>query len=228
MKSRADNDRIVDGAAFLDRFNVSRETFEKLDTYVRLLRLWQKTINLVAPGTLDDVWHRHFADSAQLHALVPTTARTLADLGSGAGFPGLVLAILASGARETTPGHALSVTLIEADQRKCAFLREVARAVDIPVDILSTRIETSASVLLERGVDVVTARALAPLDRLCSLAAPLMSASGVCLFLKGRAAAGELAAARASWAFDAELIESMTDPEGRIVVLRRVSPHTGG
>ena len=124
---------------FARAFGVSRETLERLETYEALLKQWQKTINLVAPSTLSDIWHRHFADSAQLLALAPPGAERWLDLGSGAGFPGLVLAILLA-----ERGHG-RVTLIESDTRKAAFLGEVARRVGVAVDILGTRIEKSAN-----------------------------------------------------------------------------------
>ena len=142
---------------FATAFNVSRETIARLEVYEALLRHWQKAVNLVAPGTLDAVWHRHFADSAQLLPLAPPGARSWIDLGSGAGFPGLVVAILLAGNAETTLSSPLRggagespdgsdsmaphVTLIESDTRKAAFLREVVRKVEISgavaVDILS-------------------------------------------------------------------------------------------
>ena len=139
-----------DGFAALS--GVSRETLARLETYAELLRRWSARINLVGANTLADPWRRHFLDSAQLLAHVPPGTQTLIDLGSGAGFPGLVLAILGM------PG----VELIEADARKCAFLREAARLAAAPVTIRNARIEAAAP----RIVDVVTARGCAPLDRL--------------------------------------------------------------
>jgi len=131
---------------------VSRETRERLNTYAELLRKWQRSINLVGPKTLDDLWNRHFVDSAQLLPLIPPTARVLVDFGSGAGFPGLVLAIL---------GMA-EVHLIESDQRKATFLREVARATGTPVTVHAKRIEQ----VTPFPADIVSARALAPLGDL--------------------------------------------------------------
>ena len=128
--------RIDSPEAFADFFVVSRETVDRLAIYERLLRQWQKAVNLVAPSTLGEIWHRHFADSAQLAALVPPTAKNLADLGSGAGFPGLVLAIMLA------DRAGFRVRLIESGQRKAAFLAEVSRQVGVPVDILPTRIES--------------------------------------------------------------------------------------
>jgi 16S rRNA (guanine527-N7)-methyltransferase len=204
---------------FKQQFDVSRETIEKLEIYCELLRQWQRTINLVAPKSVDSAWHRHFADSAQLLPHVPADARSLVDFGSGAGFPGLVLAILLS-ERSNAP----SVTLVESDQRKCAFLREVARSVDNPVRILSTRIEGSATSQELGAADVISARALAPLERLFRLSVPFCHPATVCVFPKGRSAAEEIRDARASWQFEAELFASQTDDEGQIVVATGVAP----
>lgn len=209
---------IQSGEEFAHVFPVSRETREKLETYVDLLKRWQKTINLVAPATLNHTWHRHMADSAQLLALAPGDARAWVDLGSGGGFPGLVLGIMLgerSGAR---------MTLVESDSRKAAFLREVARTVSAPVDIVCGRIENAATQFSLASVDVVTARALAPLPRLLGLCRPLFGSTTIALLLKGRDAEVELAEAHAEWSstwpFAADLVPSRTDKEGRIVVVR--------
>jgi 16S rRNA (guanine527-N7)-methyltransferase len=203
-------------------FGVSRETIERLKTYEALLKQWQKTINLVAPSTLADVWHRHFADSAQLLALAPPNAKHWVDLGSGAGFPGLVLAILLA---ERGGGR---VTLIESDTRKAAFLAEVARRTGVPVDIQGTRIEKSATQAKVGPVDVVTARALAPLPRLLDLSAPYFSGPTVGLFLKGREAETEVQAAEKLWEFEAELHQGLTDASGKVVVIRALNAKTEG
>jgi 16S rRNA (guanine527-N7)-methyltransferase len=205
---------ISTAAAFSSAFGVSRETTGRLETYARLLAQWQKAVNLVAPATLPDVWHRHFADSAQLVALLPDRRQSIVDLGSGAGFPGLVIAILLA-ARNA----ASIVTLVESDTRKAAFLRETARSIGVPVDILVTRIEnTETQVRLERA-DVVTARALAPLPRLLGLISARLPDHATGLFLKGRDAASELAAARAQFDFGARLVPSVTDPDARIAIV---------
>jgi len=208
---------IKDAAAFAARFAVSRETIGKLLAYESLLRQWQKTINLVAPSTLDDIWGRHFADSAQLLALAPAGAKRWLDLGSGAGFPGLVLAILLAERGGAT------MTLIESDSRKAAFLREVARKTGAPVDILCERIEKSAT---QTKVDVITARALAPLPRLLDLAAPHFSDDTVGLFLKGREAQAEIDAALKRWDFTVALHPSETDSESRVVEVRALKAKT--
>jgi 16S rRNA (guanine527-N7)-methyltransferase len=215
---------------FAGKFSVSRETLARLGCYDALLGQWQRTINLVAPSTLADAWGRHFADSAQLLALAPAQARRWLDLGSGAGFPGLVLAILLAERGDAR------VTLLESDQRKAAFLREVARKTGVTVDIRCERIEKPATQakLVSRetaeggGWDVITARALAPLPRLLDLAAPYFSEDTVGLFLKGREAQAEIAAAEQQWAFDAALYPSQTDDEGQIVVVRALRAKTEG
>lgn len=203
-------------AEFASEFGVSRETLDRLQIYASLLAQWQKAINLVAPSTLGDVWRRHFADSAQLVRLAPPAARTWIDLGSGAGFPGLVAAILLA-EREIRP----RLTLIESDQRKCAFLREVARQTGVTVDILTTRIENTATQFNLHQGEIVSARALAPLTDLLRLASPYLSDRSVGLFLKGREAEAEVAAALESWHFEAELVPSVTDVSARVVVVRR-------
>jgi 16S rRNA (guanine527-N7)-methyltransferase len=207
---------------FAGVFDVSRETIDKLLAYEALLRQWQKTINLVAPSTLDTVWSRHFADTAQLLALAPPDAKRWLDLGSGAGFPGLVLAIMLAG-REGA-----RVTLVESDTRKAAFLGEVARRTGAPVDIRPERIEKIATQSKLGAVDVITARALAPLPRLLELAAPAFSAHTIGLFLKGRDAENEVDAARERWTFESSLHPSLTDAGGRIVVVRALQAKMEG
>ncbi len=208
----------IDGPEdFRKAFHVSRETIEKLKTYESELKRWQKAVNLVAPRTLNEIWHRHFADSAQLTAIVPATTCNIVDVGSGGGFPGLVLAIMLRESRDAM------VTLVESDTRKAAFLRETARRIEIPVEIMSTRIESDASVKTLNRVDAVTARAFAPLDRLFSLVLPVFSRSTTGVFLKGRDADREIALAKRSWAFDCQMHDSITDPEARIVVVRNLA-----
>jgi len=207
---------------FARAFAVSRETIDKLSTFEALLRQWQKTINLVAPSTLDRVWSRHFADSAQLLALAPSDARRWLDLGSGSGFPGLVLGIMLAdrdGAR---------MTLVESDTRKAAFLSEVARRTGAPVDIRPERIEKVATQTKLGQVDVVTARALAPLPRLLELAAPAFADATLGLFLKGREAEAEVDAAKERWTFESTLQPSLTDAGGRIVVIRALEAKEEG
>jgi 16S rRNA (guanine527-N7)-methyltransferase len=221
---------VKDAASFAAATNVSRETLGRLNLYESLLRVWQTRINLVASATLDEIWQRHFLDSAQLMALVPAESRALVDLGSGGGFPGLVLAIMlherASGERPAAVGSGerrpWRFVLVESDARKGAFLREVARQTGVAVEILSTRIENSETQAKLGSPDVVTARALAPLATLLGLASPLFQAHTVGLFLKGRGAQAEVVAAQAQWAFDCELVPSVTAEDASIVVVRNL------
>jgi 16S rRNA (guanine527-N7)-methyltransferase len=197
--------------------NVSRETLERLATYHELLHKWQARINLVSANTLPDAWRRHFIDSAQLWPLLPKEAKVITDLGSGAGFPGLVLAILGQ------ERAGFRVHLVESDQRKGAFLREVIRATGAPAEVHTVRIEQAEPWVS----DVVTARALAPLDRLLPLAAPFLGPGGVALFLKGKSAQSELTAAREWGTFESGLTPSHTDPDGSVVSLRALSARVG-
>ncbi len=183
--------------------DVSRETTDRLARHLDLLRRWQTRINLVGAATLSDPWRRHVLDSAQLAPLIPAGAR-LVDLGSGAGFPGLVLAILRGG-----PVH-----LIESDARKAAFLHEAVRATGAQAEVHNARAET-----LELRANVVTARACAPLDRLLGLALPLLAPGGICLFLKGARVEEELAAARRRWRMTVRRRRSRSAPEGVVLEL---------
>ena len=200
--------------AFAKTFGASAETIEKLKIYEFELKRWQKAVNIVAPSTLDQIWYRHFADSAQLTEFISPKSKYIVDVGSGGGFPGLVLAILLRDRSD------FKVTLVESDQRKAAFLRETARRIKIPVEIMSTRIESNASVSQMNSVDTVTARAFAPLDRLFGLVFPVFSRQTVGIFLKGRDYGREIELALQSWTFDCELRESKTEPGGRILILR--------
>lgn len=219
-------DAIAGPEDFASAFGVSRETLDRLETYAALLRQWQKTINLVAPKTLEEVWHRHFADSAQILRLAPGASRTWVDLGSGAGFPGLVVAIMASEPKSEQPG--VRVTLIESDGRKAAFLREAARQTGVAVDIVCARIESDATHAKVGKSDVVSARALAPLGRLLEWAYPYFSSDSIGLFLKGREVETEIVSAKASFAFACQLQPSLTDPDGRVVVIRNLRVKSEG
>jgi 16S rRNA (guanine527-N7)-methyltransferase len=192
------------GAYFL----LSDPVLAKLTAYAELLVKWQQKINLVGPDTLNDQWHRHMADSAQLLSLIPQSTKRLVDLGSGAGFPGLVLAILG------VP----DVHLVESDQRKAVFLREVIRVTECPATVHVGRIEQVKGL----DADVVTARALAPLVRLIPLALPHLVGSGICVFPKGKAAEDELTEAGKEWIMSARRVGSITDPHASILVLSEV------
>lgn len=210
--------------AFAARFDVSCETIRKLERYESLLRRWQERVNLVAPSTLDAVWQRHFTDSAQLLALAPDVTTWL-DLGAGAGFPGIVIAIM------LPPDRQGRVQVVESNARKCAFMAEVVREAGCPVDIQHGRIESLAAAGALAAPGAVTARALAPLDRLLGLAAPFFGPETRGLFPKGAEAETELAEARETWDFAAKLHPSLTDGAGRIIELhapvRRRREETG-
>lgn len=200
----------ADRAHALALMGVSRETEARLTTYVDLLRRWQGIKNLVGPGTLGEVWTRHIADSAQLVPLAPE-ARTWADIGSGAGFPGLVVAILI----RDTPGA--RVHLIESNGRKCAFLREVARKTGAPVTVHAGRIEEVLDTL--GPIDVLSARALAPLPQLVLWGKRLINAGTLGLFLKGEESAAESATVSAQ-GYAIEAVPSRTHAAGRILLVR--------
>lgn len=182
---------------------------QDLETYERLLRKWNKTINLVSRETLEDVWQRHFLDSAQIYALASTHSGLWADLGTGGGFPGLVVAILAKHG-----GADLSVVLVESDIRKATFLRAVARETDTAVTVISRRIEEIPPL----GASILTARALAPLGELLEFAERHLKDDGEALFQKGAKHRQERRDALESWRFRCEEFPSMTDDAA--VVLR--------
>jgi 16S rRNA (guanine527-N7)-methyltransferase len=198
---------------FARAFPVSRETLARLEAYADLLIRWSARINLVGRDTLLDLWRRHMLDSAQLHPLMPSAAQSAIDLGSGAGFPGLVLAILG----------ASGVELIEADSRKAAFLREAARVTVTQATIRPCRI----AAVSPHQVDVVTARALAPLDKLLDLAEPFIGSNTVCMFPKGEKAVAELTLARKGWRMTASMYNSIADPRGVVLCLHGIArePH---
>jgi len=197
-------------AAFAARCDVSRETLDRLRRYDELLRRWQNAINLVSAASLTDVWRRHFWDSAQLLPLIPADARSLLDVGSGAGFPGLVLAILG----------VKGVTLVESDGRKCAFLREVARETGAAVTIHAERVERLSDRI--PPPDIITSRAVASLDLLLDRIKLYITPNTICLFHKGRRVDGEIEQARKRWTMQLEKIPSETDPSGVILKLEDI------
>ena len=217
MSARPNGLDLIDGPeAFAEAFKVPRETIHGLSRYADLLAHWQKSTNLVATSTLPEIWSRHFADSAQLCSLAPD-ARLWLDLGSGAGFPGLVVAIL----QAQVPDFRMH--LVELNRKKCAFLAEVARATAAPVDIHAMRIEELAEKAQSLRPDVVSARALAPLPRLLELAEPFIGEGTKGLFLKGRETEAEIEAARDRWTFDVFLHPSATAKDASIVELTGLS-----
>jgi 16S rRNA (guanine527-N7)-methyltransferase len=195
---------------FLEAARVSRETLAHLELYVGALCEWNGRHNLVSQGSLADVWRRHVWDSAQLAQFVPEGAKTLADLGSGAGFPGLVLAELLR--------DRVQVTLYEATTKKCGFLEAAAATMALKVTIRNERIEDAKAVRF----DVVTARAMAPLPKLLRYAQKFVGKGTVCLFPKGQNVDAELTEARKSWKLQVRKHPSMTDPSGVILDIREL------
>jgi len=197
---------------FAAKADVSRETLAQLETYAALLKKWQRAINLVAADSLRDVWRRHMLDSAQLAPYMPEHARNITDLGSGAGFPGLVLSIVLS-----RPVH-----LVEASGKKAAFLREAARLTGAPAVVHHGRIEETAP----WPSDIVLARALAPLPPLLDYAEPFLRRGGketACVFLKGGRVEDELTEASKSWTMTVERFQSVSDPTGTILRIRNIA-----
>jgi 16S rRNA (guanine527-N7)-methyltransferase len=191
-----------------NELGVSRETAEKLATYVDLLLRWTRTINLISPHDVEDVWQRHVLDCLQLAAHIPNGVSHAIDLGSGAGLPGLVLA-LATGR---------TFHLIEADRRKAAFLREAARKTGAPVVLHPIRIEVADP----PPAPLVTARAVAPLPTLLTWAHPFLQPGGICLFLKGRTVEDELTTARAGWHMRVSRTASNTDQAASILRISEI------
>ncbi|MGF1606401.1 MAG: 16S rRNA (guanine(527)-N(7))-methyltransferase RsmG [Rhodothalassiaceae bacterium] len=203
-----------DRAGFQALLGLDDATLARFDAYAALLTRWQQRINLVGPATLAEVWHRHFADSAQLLLAWRNAGRadpaTILDIGSGAGFPGLVLAILTDA----------KVHLVEADQRKAAFLRQAALATGANPDLHRQRIESVAPF----PADIITARACAPLERLLPWALPFAHTHTEFWFLKGQDADAELTRLEKSWTVTVGGYASRTDPAARILRLRDIRP----
>jgi 16S rRNA (guanine527-N7)-methyltransferase len=207
----------IDRNSFESVFNVSRETIERLGRYEALLLKWNKKINLVSKATVAQIWHRHFADSAQLWSISPADCKVWLDFGSGAGFPGLVCAILAKDCNSS-----LKIILVESDQRKAAFLMVVARELGLNVDVVSDRIEQIAEV----RADVISARAVAALPDLLDYAAPHRQQSTVLLFPKGNSYESELTTAQKYWHMDVNIIKSLTDSGSVILKIKDIKRAT--
>ena len=209
-------DLFEDRARALAITPVSRETARRLDRYVELLLKWQRTSNLIAESTIPHVWTRHVADALQLVDLAPDARRWI-DLGSGAGFPGLVLACALADKRDAM------VHLVESNAKKAAFLREAIRVTEAPGVVHQARAEDVVATWSE-PIDIVTARALAPLPVLAGLATPLIKKGAKALFLKGEHLEAELTEAAKSWNMEAVILSSRTDSRGRIVEVRALTP----
>ncbi|MFY8210644.1 MAG: 16S rRNA (guanine(527)-N(7))-methyltransferase RsmG [Caulobacter sp.] len=202
---------ILDAAGFQARVCATDAQIEDLARFQELLAEWNEVMNLVGPLTIATYWTRHALDSAQLIPLAPE-AVTWADLGAGAGLPGVVLAILLKGRAGA------KVHLVESMTKRCRFLEVVAKDLDLPVQIHNARAED-----LKLKVDIVTARACAPMTKLLGFAEPYLRSGAVGLFLKGQDVEAELSEARKVWTFDADLRTSQSDPRGRIVQVKRLS-----
>ena len=201
---------VTDAESFARASGATPAQMAELDRYRQMLAEWNEVMNLVGPATLSEFWNRHAWDSAQLLQLAPE-ALTWADLGAGAGLPCLILAILGKGR------DGFHVHLVESMAKRCRFLSEVVTALDLPATVHNERAEN-----LHLAVDIVTARACAPLSRLLGYAQPYLRKGATALFLKGQDVASDLEEATKSWDFEAETIPSLSDPRGRIVRVRRL------
>jgi 16S rRNA (guanine527-N7)-methyltransferase len=197
----------------LQRLNVSRESLVKLETYVQLLLTWQAKINLIGPSTIEGVWKRHVLDGLQLLPLMAPKTEVIADLGSGAGIPGLILAL----------GGNLKVHLYESNGKKVAFQREVIRQTRANAEVHQIRLETLESHLPTKLPQYVTARALAPLDRLLGWSSPFLTRGAIGLFHKGQDVDSELLEATKSWKIGALKHPSITDSMGCILEVKDIA-----
>ena len=201
---------MADTARVPSESNVSRESLARIEIYISLLTTWQRQVNLVGPSTLNNIWSRHIVDSLQLLPLLPKSARSIADLGSGAGLPGLVLAMAGN----------FKAHLYESNQRKAAFLREAIRKTGIDAVVYSIRIEDIPNIQDWPHADIVTARALAPLDKLLSYAEPFLKAGATGLFHKGKDFAAELTEATKYWRIKSVTHPSVTDSKSVILEVK--------
>lgn len=202
------------GAAYVQStYNVSRETIERLEILAELLEKWNRRINLVSKSTIPHMWTRHILDSLQVTQVVPQLVEHWVDIGSGGGFPGLVIAILA--AEQYNPKR---LTMIESDQRKCAFLRTVLRETGVGAKVITRRIEGCPP----QNAQVLSARALADLSTLLSYSETHLNKNGTAVFLKGNSWEKEVAVARKTWSFKMEVIQSTTEPNAVILKLGEI------
>jgi len=201
---------VTDAQSFAKAAKATPDQMADLERFLGLLTDWNGRMNLVGPATLPDFWNRHAWDSAQLLRLAPE-ALTWADLGAGAGFPGLVLAIL----RKDRPGF--HIHLIESMTKRCRFLAEVVTTLGLPATVVNERAEN-----LSLAVDIVTARACAPLHRLLGYARPYLTAGAQGLFLKGQDVVSDMTEAARYWEYEADVVPCLSDPGGRIVRVKRL------
>jgi len=195
--------------------DVSRETIQDLEAFAALTIKWTVKINLIAKASIPEIWDRHIVDSAQLYAIAPENYQKWVDIGSGGGFPGIVMAIIAKQKRPDA-----RFVLIESDQRKATFLRTAARELNLAVEVIAARIEDAP----EQSADVVSARALATLSSLIPFVQRHLKPDGICLLHKGKQAHAEIADAELNWSFHIADHPSITDPEGRLLAIQRISP----
>ncbi|OIQ35914.1 MAG: 16S rRNA (guanine(527)-N(7))-methyltransferase RsmG [Roseobacter sp. MedPE-SW] len=203
----------MNGRGLLDQMNVSRETISRLERFEEILLKWNPKINLVSKASLENLWHRHIVDSVQVFTSVKDPGDSWVDIGSGGGFPGIVVAIMAA---EYFPKT--KVTLIESDQRKSAFLRTAARECGVPVTVLSQRIEQTTP----QNAHILSARALAELDTLLEFSEQHLAKDGLAVFPKGANWKKEVDKAAERWSFDVEPITSLTETEAVILKIKGV------
>ena len=198
---------------FKELSGISNENFERLVVYVDLLKKWQNKMNLVGKNSLFDVWSRHILDSTQLSKFITPRMMAIADIGTGAGFPGMVLAIIKQ--KKDREIH-----LIESNQRKCAFLREVSLATQAGVFIHNERVES----ITDLSVDLAVSRAVASVEKLLEFSNFILKKDGQCLFLKGKKWRDELTQAQLKWMMNETIIQSLTDKTGKILKLKEIRP----
>lgn len=191
---------------FLRHVSVSRETIEKLETYANLLSRWQSKINLISTNSLQQVWHRHFLDSAQIYSMSPKKVASVIDVGAGAGFPGLILSIMGM----------KNVQLVEQNKKKCAFLYEVISETEATATVHPCKIEN----LPVKDYDIVLARAFMPLDGLLKAVSPFFGKDTLGIFPKGSKVNQELTAASKNWKMTTVIKQSITSPDGKIVLVK--------
>lgn len=202
----------------MEKYDVSRETFLKLKTYEASLHEWQNKFNLVSNASLENAWQRHFEDSVQLFKFIPTSARTMLDFGSGAGFPALVLAIMA---QEKLPQ--LKVKLIESIKKKTLYLNTVKELCQLNVDVVNDRIEN----LPAQKVDVITSRAMCNLNDLLKYSLRFTTKQTLMIFPKGRSYQEELDEARRNWKFDCRIEKNEVSDDGVILLINHLSSIKG-
>jgi 16S rRNA (guanine527-N7)-methyltransferase len=197
----------------LPELDVSRETVEMLKSYEQLVRKWNPTINLASKQSMAELWNRHIVDSAQIFPHIPDASRLCLDVGSGGGFPGIVLATISKGLSQDR-----QFILVESDQRKATFLRQVIRSLNLSAEVRSDRIES----LNKIGADFLTARALAPLSKLLAFAQQHLNLQGVCIFPKGENHLEEIKDAQKLFSFELQSIQSLTDPKSAILKIHGI------